>query len=193
MLSTTLSDLKGALCGGFVIPELPVYRPFCPLTRNSASDRKTARCVPVALKPRFMHQYRALFASTRFPAGREIANLGAASAPFKYQICELSTFLKTGKGAVIILRIKGRKLLAAMFQETWKAGSEVREHEGITLIEHELVAKVRPRGSQGAAISLGPEARRAWERAGSLRLTFGPRIMGTPSWTSTGAQSAFSS
>ena len=61
-----------------------------------------------------------------------------------------------------------------MFQETWKAGSEVRENEGITLLEHELATKVCPRGSQGVTIALGLVARNAWERAGSLRLTFGP-------------------
>ena len=52
----------------FVIPELPAYRPFYPLTHNSASGQKTARSVPVALKPRLMHRHHDLFASTRFPA-----------------------------------------------------------------------------------------------------------------------------
>ena len=66
-----------------------------------------------------------------------------------------------------------------MFQETWKAGSEVRENKGITVLEHGLATKVCPRGSLGVAIALGPEARKAWERAGSLRLTFGPRILAT--------------
>ena len=66
-----------------------------------------------------------------------------------------------------------------MFQETYKAGSDVRENEGITFLEHGLATKVCPRGSQGVAIALGPEARKAWERAGSLRLTFGPRILAT--------------
>ena len=61
----------------FVIPELPVYRPFYPLTHNSASGRKTARCVPVALKPRLMHQYHALFPSIRFPAGHNTIYLDA--------------------------------------------------------------------------------------------------------------------
>ena len=55
-----------------------------------------------------------------------------------------------------------------MFQETSKAGSDVRGTEGLTFLETGLAAKVRPRGSQGAAIALGPEARKAWERAGSL-------------------------
>ena len=82
-----------------------------------------------------------------------------------------------GKEAEIILRIKDRRLFAAKFQETWKAGSEVRENEGITFLEHRLATKVCPRGSQGVAIALGPEVRKAWERAGSLRLTFGPRIL----------------
>jgi len=36
--------------GDFVIPELPEYRSFCPLTHNSASGRKTARCVPVNIE-----------------------------------------------------------------------------------------------------------------------------------------------
>ena len=50
-------------------------------------------------------------------------------------------------------------MLAAMFQETWKAGSEVRENEGITFLDHGLATKVCPRGSQGVAIALGPEVR----------------------------------
>ena len=86
---------------------------------------------------------------------------------------------KTGKEAETILRIKERRLFAAMFQETWKAGSEVRENEGITFLEHGLATKVCPRGSQGVAIALGTVARKAWERAGSLRLAFGPRILAT--------------
>ena len=61
----------------FLIPELPVYQPFCPLARNSASSRKTARCAPVALKLRLMHQYRALFPSIRFPAGHNTIYLDA--------------------------------------------------------------------------------------------------------------------
>ena len=96
---------------------------------------------------------------------------------------------KTSKEAEIILRIKERRLLAAIGQETWKAGREVRENEGITFIEHELATKVCPCGSQGAAIALGPEAMKAWERAGSLSLAFGPRILTKPSWTSTSFQS----
>ena len=66
-----------------------------------------------------------------------------------------------------------------MFRETWKAGSEVRKSEGITFLEHGLATKVCPRESQGVAIALGPEARKACERAGSLRLTFGPQILAT--------------
>ena len=86
---------------------------------------------------------------------------------------------KMGKEADIILRIKERRLFAAMSQETWKADSEVRENEGIAFLEQGLATKVCPCGSQGVAIALGPEARKAWERAGSLRLTFGPRILAT--------------
>ena len=53
------------------------------------------------------------------------------------------------------------------------------ENEGITLLEHGLATTVFPRGSKGVAIALGPEARKAWKRAGSLRLAFGPRILAT--------------
>ena len=66
-----------------------------------------------------------------------------------------------------------------MFQETWKTGSEVRENEGITFLEQGLATKVCPCGSQGVAAALGPEARKARERAGSLRLTSGSRILAT--------------
>ena len=87
----------------------------------------------------------------------------ASSTPESYlRTCVFCKSLKkTGKKAKIILRIKERRLLAAMFQETWKAGSEVRENEGIALLENGLATKVCPCGSQGAAIALGPEARSA--------------------------------
>ena len=55
----------------------------------------------------------------------------------------------------------------------------MRWNEGITLLERGLATKVCPRGSQGVAIALGPKARKAWKRAGSLRLTSGPRILAT--------------
>ena len=48
---------------------------------------------------------------------------------------------KTGKESEIIIRIKERRLLAAMFQELWEAGSEGRENEGITYLEHGLATK----------------------------------------------------
>ena len=80
-----------------------------------------------------------------------------------------------------------------MFQETWEAGSEVRENEGITFLEHGLATKVCPRGSQGVAIALGPEARGAWERASSSRLVRESWQHDSPSWTSTSVQSASSS
>ena len=56
-----------------------------------------------------------------------------------------------------------------MFQKTWKAGRKVRENEGkgITFLEHGLATRARPCASEGVAIALGPEARKAWERAGS--------------------------
>ena len=57
-----------------------------------------------------------------------------------------------------------------MFQETSKAGSEVRENEGTTLLKQGMAMKVCPRGSQGVAIALGPKARKARDRAGLLRL-----------------------
>ena len=66
-----------------------------------------------------------------------------------------------------------------MLQETWKAGCDLRENEGITFLEHARATKVLPRGSKGVAIALGPEVRKAWERAGSLRITLGPRILAT--------------
>ena len=101
-----------------------------------------------------------------------------------------------GKEAEIILRIKERRLFAAMSQETLKAGSEVRENEGVTFLEHGLATKVYPCGSQGVAIALGPEARKAWEREGSLRITLSVRESwqhDSPSWTSSSVQSASSS
>ena len=55
-----------------------------------------------------------------------------------------------------------------MFQETWKAGSEVRENESITFLEHGLATKVCPCGSQGVAIAQGPiqrQGRRGYEQA----------------------------
>ena len=55
----------------------------------------------------------------------------------------------------------------------------MHRNEGFTFLEHGLAEKVCHRGSQGVAIVLSPDARKAWERAGSLRMTFGERILAT--------------
>ena len=69
--------LRGLFVENFVTPELPVYRPFNPLTRNSAIGRKAARYAPVASKPRSMHQHQAFFPSIWFPAGHSTIYLDA--------------------------------------------------------------------------------------------------------------------
>ena len=102
---------------------------------------------------------------------------------------------KMGKEAEIILRIKEQRLFAAMFQETWKAGSEVRENEGITFLEHGLATKVCPCGSQGVAIALGSEARRRGNEQArcASRSARESWQRDSPPLTSTSAQSASSS
>jgi len=55
----------------------------------------------------------------------------------------------------------------------------VQENEGHAFLEHGSAEKECRRGSQGVAIALSLDARRAWERAGSQRPTSGPRILTT--------------
>ena len=124
-----------------------------------------------------------------------MTSLSLASSTLEPYLKTFVVWKKTGKEAEIVLCIKERRLFAAMFQVTWKAGSEVRENDGITFLEHGLATRVCPRGSQGVAISLGPEARKAWERAArcasrSVRESW---QHDSPSWTRTSAQSASSS
>ena len=87
--------------------------------------------------------------------------------------------LNDDKEAELILRLTERKVWAACLQETWKHGDSVHRNEGFTFLEHGLAEKVCHRGSQGVAIVLSPDAREVWERAGSLRMTFGERILAT--------------
>lgn len=85
----------------------------------------------------------------------------------------------SAKEAELILRLTERQIWAACLQETWRHGNGVHRNEGFTFLEHGLAEKVCHHGSQGVAIALSPDARKAWERAGSQRLTFGDRILAT--------------
>ena len=82
-----------------------------------------------------------------------------------------------------------------MFHETWKAGSKVRKNEGITFLEHGLAMKVCPRGFRGVAIAWGQRpGRRGNEQARCASRSVRESWQhDSPSWTSTGAQSASSS
>jgi hypothetical protein len=72
-----------------------------------------------------------------------------------------------------------RNLWAACLQETWPIGDSTLENGGLTFIHHGLSEKPCKRGALGVAIVLSLEARKAWERAGSKIIYFGPRIRAT--------------
>ena len=55
----------------------------------------------------------------------------------------------------------------------------MHKNDGFTFLEYRLAEKVCRHGSQGAAIALSPDARKAWERAESQRRTFSERILVT--------------
>ena len=71
------------------------------------------------------------------------------------------------------------KAYAACLQETWKLGNTTEEHDGTLILNHGPPAKLCKRGSLGVAIVLNGKARKDWERAGSIVLYFGMRIIAT--------------
>jgi hypothetical protein len=69
-------------------------------------------------------------------------------------------------------------VFAECLQETWRAGGLAQwENNGYVFIHNGLAEKPCSRGAQGVAVVLGPEARKAWEKAGCLRSDFGSRIV----------------
>ena len=71
------------------------------------------------------------------------------------------------------------KIWAACLQETWRTTKASWENNGYTFLHNGLDVKPCARGAQGVAIVLGPDARIAWEKAGSQQLYFGTRIVAT--------------
>ena len=71
------------------------------------------------------------------------------------------------------------KIWAACLQETWRITKASWENKGYTFLHNGLDVKPCARGAQGVAIVLGPDARIAWEKAGSQQLYFGTRIVAT--------------
>ena len=86
--------------------------------------------------------------------------------------------LSEDKEEELINSWKERKVFAGCLQETWRAGGLTQwENDCYVFIHNGLVEKPCPRGAQGVAVVLGPEARKAWEKAGCLRSDFGSRIV----------------
>ena len=79
---------------------------------------------------------------------------------------------------------KNKHVFVACLQEVWRTGTAVHKNvevhgmpTGWALITHGLQTAVCARGSQGVGILLSPEAKVAWEKAGSDTFTFGNRIL----------------
>ena len=79
---------------------------------------------------------------------------------------------------------KTKHVFVACLQEVWRTGTAVHKNvevhgmpTGWALITHGLQTAVCARGSQGVGILLSPEAKVAWEKAGSDTFTFGNRIL----------------
>ena len=79
----------------------------------------------------------------------------------------------------LIGRLKERSVWAACLQETWRVSTRSWENSGFIFVHNGLEQKPCRRGAQGVAIVLSPEARHAWEEAGSQQLYFGTRIVAT--------------
>jgi hypothetical protein len=71
------------------------------------------------------------------------------------------------------------KAYVACWQETWKIGDTIENHNGNIIINHGPPTKLCRRGSLGVSIVISREAKPAWERAGAQKLYFGLRILAT--------------
>jgi len=86
--------------------------------------------------------------------------------------------LSEDKEEELINSWKKRNVFAGCLQETWRAGGLTQwENNGFVFIHNGLAEKPCSRGAQGVAVVLGPEARKAWEKAGCVRFDFGSRIV----------------
>ena len=68
-------------------------------------------------------------------------------------------------------------VMARCLMETWREGDDVLDLHGFAVIQHGLPTRVCNRGSQGVAIVLSPEGRKAWEAAGCVIMHFGSRVL----------------
>ena len=77
----------------------------------------------------------------------------------------------------IVSHMQNSGAIATCLQETWREGDDQLELHGFAVLQHGLQYKICNRGSQGVAIILSPEGRKAWEAAGCDIEYYGERIM----------------
>jgi hypothetical protein len=92
----------------------------------------------------------------------------------------------------IVTMLRDRPSLGHFVVETRRIGDTTSKNGELTSIRHGLSVKPCKRGALGVAIALSSEVPKAWERAGSKIIYFGPitlatrlRLNGTPASSST--------
>ena len=85
--------------------------------------------------------------------------------------------LKDEKLEELVEHMRQRRIWAYALQETWRVGDFQMESDGFLFINHGYPERRCSRGSGGVGFVLSPEARKAWEAAGSKVMHFGERIV----------------
>ena len=86
----------------------------------------------------------------------------------------------------LVWQMKRLNVYAWTLQETWRSGREILRNgdlntdagdDDFIILTNGLDSPVCHRGSQGVALVLGPEAKRAWEASGCVVEYFGTRVI----------------
>jgi len=77
----------------------------------------------------------------------------------------------------VVEHMKRRRLYVYVMQETWRVGDFQQESDGFLFINHGHPERRCNRGSGGVGFVLSPNARLAWEAAGSKVMYYGERIV----------------
>ena len=79
----------------------------------------------------------------------------------------------------MLAALRKDNVYALLGQETWRAGSEILQHEGGFVVIAEGPPVQNGRGSKGVAIALSPQAVQGWEKGGKVVCDgYGGRVIG---------------
>ena len=86
--------------------------------------------------------------------------------------------LRADKLEEVLATMKKEDVFVWMLQETWRLKTEEHDNDdGYVTINHGPDEKLCRRGSLGVMVVLSPEAVKAYERGGSMRQTYGLRVL----------------